>query len=98
MMCAHVFRYEFKTNHEEWVNLVKPKLGPDVSDRVLAAINTTHENIKILYKVRIVMWAALQNLLKEIGSLTFDKDDQLAKEFVIAAANTRMSSFLNLFA
>ncbi|XP_050283461.1 amidase 1-like [Quercus robur] len=56
--------YEFKTNHEEWVNLVKPKLGPDVSDRVLAAINTTHENIKILYKVRTEMWAALQNLLK----------------------------------
>ena len=64
MMCAHVFRYEFKTNHEEWVNLVKPKLGPDVSNRVLAAINTTHENMKILYKVRTEMRAALQNLLK----------------------------------
>ena len=64
MMCAHVFRYEFKTNHEEWVNLVKPKLGPDVSDRVLAAINTTHKNMKILYKVRTEMRVALQNLLK----------------------------------
>nr|POE64494.1 isoform 2 of sumo-activating enzyme subunit 2 [Quercus suber] len=29
----------------------------------------------------------------EIGSLIFDKDDQLAKEFVTAAANIRMSSF-----
>ncbi|KAG0480949.1 hypothetical protein HPP92_011807 [Vanilla planifolia] len=30
---------------------------------------------------------------KEIGSLTFDKDDQLAVEFVTAAANIRASSF-----
>ncbi|KAM3694530.1 hypothetical protein ACJW31_07G065100 [Castanea mollissima] len=62
-------RYEFKTNHEEWVNSVKPKLGPDVSDRVLAAINTTHENMKILYKVRTEMRAALQNILKDDGIL-----------------------------
>ncbi|KAK6121213.1 hypothetical protein DH2020_045039 [Rehmannia glutinosa] len=37
-------RYEFKTNHEEWIKSVKPKLGPDVSNRVWAAINTTQEN------------------------------------------------------
>ncbi|XVF45338.1 hypothetical protein PTKIN_Ptkin02bG0198000 [Pterospermum kingtungense] len=30
---------------------------------------------------------------KEIGNLTFDKDDQLAVEFVTAAANIRASSF-----
>ncbi|KAK4742293.1 hypothetical protein SAY87_000294 [Trapa incisa] len=30
---------------------------------------------------------------KDIGSLTFDKDDQLAVEFVTAAANIRASSF-----
>ena len=30
---------------------------------------------------------------QEIGSLTFDKDDRLAKEFVIVVANIRMSSF-----
>ncbi|KAL6329680.1 hypothetical protein AAG906_026417 [Vitis piasezkii] len=41
---------EFKTNHEEWVKSVKPRLGPEVSDRVLAAINTTHANIKIFIK------------------------------------------------
>ncbi|CAK9174032.1 unnamed protein product [Ilex paraguariensis] len=58
-------RYEFNTNHEEWVKSVKPRLGPDVSDRVLAAINTTHKNIKILYKVRTEMRAALQGLLKD---------------------------------
>lgn len=63
-MWTPAFRYEFKTNHEERVKSVKPKLGPDVSDRVLAAISTSHENMKTLYKVRTEMRAALQNLLK----------------------------------
>ncbi|KAL6311982.1 hypothetical protein AAG906_011608 [Vitis piasezkii] len=62
-------RCEFKTNHEEWVKSVKPRLGPEVSDRVLAAINTTHENIKIFYKVRTEMRAALHSLLKDDGIL-----------------------------
>ncbi|XP_057978067.1 outer envelope protein 64, mitochondrial [Malania oleifera] len=62
-------RHEFKTNHEEWVKSVKPRLGPDVSDRVLAAINSTPENIKTFYKVRAEMRAALQSLLKDDGIL-----------------------------
>ncbi len=64
MTWTPAFRYEFKSNHEEWVKSVKPKLGPDVSDRILAAINTSRENMKTLYKVRTEMWASLQNLLK----------------------------------
>ncbi|KAK9286325.1 hypothetical protein L1049_014716 [Liquidambar formosana] len=62
-------RYEFKTNHGEWVKSVKPRLGPDVSDRVLAAVNSTPENIKTLYKVRAEMRAALHSLLKDDGIL-----------------------------
>ncbi|XP_024019873.1 outer envelope protein 64, mitochondrial [Morus notabilis] len=62
-------RYEFKSNHEEWITSVKPKLGPDVSERVNAAIKTTYENIKILYKVRTEMRASLQSLLKDDGIL-----------------------------
>ncbi|GMH03011.1 hypothetical protein Nepgr_004850 [Nepenthes gracilis] len=64
-------RYEFRTNHEEWVNSVKPKLGPEVSDHVRAAIGTTYENVKTLYKVRGEMRAALQTLLKDDGILVF---------------------------
>ncbi|CAN6543828.1 unnamed protein product [Malus baccata var. baccata] len=60
---------EFKTNHEEWVKSAKPKLGPDVSDRVRAAMNSTNENMKTLYKVRTEMRAALQSLLKDDGIL-----------------------------
>ncbi|PIN21454.1 Amidase [Handroanthus impetiginosus] len=62
-------RYEFKTNHGEWVKSVKPKLGPDVSNHVWSAINTTQENVKSLYKVRTEMRAALQSLLKDGGIL-----------------------------
>ncbi|KAF5755225.1 putative amidase [Helianthus annuus] len=51
-------RYEFKTNHEEWINTVKPRLGSDVSDSVHAAITATHENIEAYYMVRTEMRAA----------------------------------------
>ncbi|KAL6276489.1 hypothetical protein ACE6H2_002061 [Prunus campanulata] len=36
----------FKTNNEEWFKSAKPKLGPDPSNRVRAAIDSTHENMK----------------------------------------------------
>ncbi|XP_002992493.2 SUMO-activating enzyme subunit 2 [Selaginella moellendorffii] len=39
------------------------------------------------------MRAILETRTKEIGSLTFDKDDQLAMEFVSSAANLRAYSF-----
>ncbi|KAL7001901.1 Outer envelope protein 64, mitochondrial [Sarracenia purpurea var. burkii] len=57
-------RYEFKTNHEEWVKSIKPRLGSDVSDKVHAAITATYDNIKSLYKVRTEMRVALRSLLK----------------------------------
>ncbi|GFY90134.1 translocon at the outer membrane of chloroplasts 64-V [Actinidia rufa] len=62
-------RYEFKTNHEEWVKSMKPRLGSDVSDKVNAAITATHADIKSLYKVRTEMRAALRSLLKDDGML-----------------------------
>ncbi|KAG5029082.1 hypothetical protein AAZX31_05G107400 [Glycine max] len=61
--------YEFKTNHEEWVKSLKYKLGCGVSDHVIAAINTTYDNIKALYKVRTEMRGAFQSLLKDDGIL-----------------------------
>ncbi|KAJ7968214.1 outer envelope protein 64, mitochondrial [Quillaja saponaria] len=65
-------RHEFRTNHAEWVTSVKPKLGPGVSDHVLAAINGKHEshdNIKTSYKVKTEMRGAFQSLLKDDGIL-----------------------------
>lgn len=58
------FRHEFKSNHHEWVQSTEPKVGPDVSARVLEALTTTHDNVKTLYKVRTEIRAALRSLLK----------------------------------
>ncbi|XP_073121155.1 outer envelope protein 64, mitochondrial [Henckelia pumila] len=62
-------RYEFKTNHEDWVKSVKPKLASDISNRVWTSINANQDNIKSLYKVKTEMRAALQSLLKDDGIL-----------------------------
>ncbi|KAG6792478.1 hypothetical protein POTOM_001628 [Populus tomentosa] len=69
----HLKRHEFKTNHEDWVKSVEPKLASDVSDNVLTAINTTHENIKALYDIRKELRACMQILLKvpDLGQLRF---------------------------
>uniref|UniRef100_A0A803LGP1 Amidase domain-containing protein n=1 Tax=Chenopodium quinoa TaxID=63459 RepID=A0A803LGP1_CHEQI len=61
--------YEFKTNHGEWITSVKPKLGANVSERVLTAIDSMPEDVKGLYKVRAELRAALQDLLKVDGIL-----------------------------
>ncbi|XP_022141957.1 outer envelope protein 64, mitochondrial [Momordica charantia] len=62
-------RCEFKLNHEEWIKSVKPKLGSNASEDVLAAINTSFDDMKTLYKVRTEMRIALQSLLKDDGIL-----------------------------
>ncbi|KAK7331715.1 hypothetical protein VNO80_28452 [Phaseolus coccineus] len=61
--------YEFKTNHEEWFKSVKPRLGRAVSERINSAMNSTHDHIKTLYKVRTEMRVAFQRLLKDDGIL-----------------------------
>ncbi|XP_076954213.1 outer envelope protein 64, mitochondrial-like [Bidens hawaiensis] len=58
-------RYEFKTNHEEWVNTFKRRLLSDVSDSVHETFTATHENIKAYYMVRTEMRTALHILLKD---------------------------------
>ncbi|CAM0944083.1 unnamed protein product [Alopecurus aequalis] len=68
-------RYEFKANHEDWVNTVKPKLGLEISTRVLQAVNFTDDNIKTLYIVRSEWRSALKNLLKDTGILVLPTMD-----------------------
>ncbi|MBA0716922.1 hypothetical protein Golax_004774, partial [Gossypium laxum] len=83
--------YEFKTNHEEWVKNVKPRLGPEISHRVLAAINTKYENVKVLYKVGTEMRAALQSLLKVWLLLL------LPLFFLLPFVSTNVISFCTIF-
>ncbi|XP_043719848.1 amidase 1-like [Telopea speciosissima] len=62
-------RYEFKSNHEEWINSVKPDLGPGISERVQDALRTTSENIDICNAVGNEFRTALTALLEEFGIL-----------------------------
>lgn len=62
-------RYEFGLNHEEWIASVKPKLGPDASGQVRTAMDSTPDDVKLLYKVKSEMRVAMQSLLKEGGVL-----------------------------
>ncbi|KAM0936925.1 putative amidase [Dioscorea sansibarensis] len=62
-------RYEFRMNHEGWFNSVKPRIGLDISTRVLEAVNSSCEDIKSLYKVRTELRAAIKSLTKDDGIL-----------------------------
>ncbi|KAL0365150.1 UNVERIFIED_CONTAM: Outer envelope protein 64, mitochondrial [Sesamum angustifolium] len=94
-------RYEFRTNNEEWIKSAKPKLGPNVSNRVWAAVNATQEDVKSLYKVRMEMRAAVQSLLKDDGILVIPTvaDPPLkrnSKKGVPAEYLDRMSALLSI--
>ncbi|XP_058183480.1 amidase 1-like isoform X2 [Rhododendron vialii] len=56
-------RSEFKNNHGEWVSIVKPDLGPGISERVWAAVRSTDENIDVCHSVKTELRVALTALL-----------------------------------
>ncbi|KAM6577739.1 hypothetical protein CsatB_029576 [Cannabis sativa] len=62
-------RYEFKSNHGEWVKAVKPDLGPGISERVCEALEATDENIDACVSVKTEIRAALTELLGDFGVL-----------------------------
>uniref|UniRef100_A0A0A9D4E8 Amidase domain-containing protein n=1 Tax=Arundo donax TaxID=35708 RepID=A0A0A9D4E8_ARUDO len=96
-------RYEFKANHEDWVNTVKPKLGLDISTRVLRAVNFTHDNIKSLYAIRNELRTALKNLLKDTGILVLPTTagyplKRNSKERLSSGFEDRMYAFVGIAA
>ncbi|XP_048548771.1 amidase 1-like [Triticum urartu] len=63
-------RSEFKANHANWVNTVKPNLGPGIRERVQEAIASEDESaMDDLHAVRTEFKSALAALLKEDGIL-----------------------------
>ncbi|CAM0902820.1 unnamed protein product [Alopecurus aequalis] len=71
---SHVMRLlqrsEFKANHAEWINTVKPNLGPGIRERVLEAVASADEPAMAdLHAVRTEFRSALAALLQEDGIL-----------------------------
>lgn len=63
-------RHEFKINHGDWVNSIKPNLGPGISERVWEAVRATDDNIVgICHSIRTELRAALSSLLGDSGIL-----------------------------
>ncbi|XP_004495736.1 amidase 1 [Cicer arietinum] len=62
-------RYEFKNNHGEWINAVKPDLGPGISERVSEALSTTGEGIETYHSIKRELHDALTDLLGDFGVL-----------------------------
>lgn len=59
-------RHEFKHNHEEWINSVKPVLGPALASQVHETLETADIEIEKYKSIRNEMRLALNSLLKVI--------------------------------
>ncbi|MCO5574491.1 hypothetical protein L7F22_028276 [Adiantum nelumboides] len=62
-------RYEFKCNHENWIRSIKPTLGPQMSEHVKAALETSSDLIEDIHEVREEARAAMNELLLADGIL-----------------------------
>ncbi|GMN22584.1 hypothetical protein TIFTF001_047456 [Ficus carica] len=62
-------RYEFKINHGEWVETVKPDLGPGIAECIREALEATDEKINVCRNVNNELRAALSALLGDYGVL-----------------------------
>ncbi|CAN4088737.1 unnamed protein product [Withania somnifera] len=62
-------RHEFKENHLEWINAVKPNLDPVISTQMQGALEVTDANIDSCQTIRNEMRSALNDLLKDDGIL-----------------------------
>jgi len=58
------FRSEFKANHAEWVNTVKPNLGPGIRERVYEAITSEDGPMEDFHALRTEFKSALSALVK----------------------------------
>jgi len=63
------FRSEFKANHAEWVNTVKPNLGPGIRERVHEAITSEDGPMEDFHALRTEFKSALSALVKDDGIL-----------------------------
>ncbi|CAD6217059.1 unnamed protein product [Miscanthus lutarioriparius] len=62
-------RSEFKANHAEWVNTVKPNLGPGIRERVHEAIASEDGPMEDFHVLKTEFKLALSALIKDDGIL-----------------------------
>ncbi|KAB5531778.1 hypothetical protein DKX38_018448 [Salix brachista] len=62
-------RYEFRSNHEEWINTEKPILDPDFLAQMNEIMKTSDAEIELCKSIREEMRLAINSLLKDDGIL-----------------------------
>nr|XP_011464489.1 PREDICTED: translocon at the outer membrane of chloroplasts 64 isoform X2 [Fragaria vesca subsp. vesca] len=72
-LLAHVAqslqRHEFKQNHDEWINLVKPTLDPATSAQLCGPPESSDMEVEICKSIKNELHAAVNALLKDDGIL-----------------------------
>lgn len=72
-LLAHVmqslYRYEFKGNHGEWMNLVKPDVDARIAALFHESVVIDESEIQMMSRIRNEMRLALNSLLKDDGVL-----------------------------
>ncbi|KAJ6888282.1 outer envelope protein 64 [Populus alba x Populus x berolinensis] len=72
-LLAHVMqllhRYEFRSNHEEWISTEKPILEPDFSAQMNEIMKISEAEIELCKSIREEMRLAINSLLKDNGIL-----------------------------
>ncbi|KAJ6411264.1 hypothetical protein OIU84_007928 [Salix udensis] len=62
-------RYEFRSNHEEWIDTVKPILEPSLSAQMNEIMDLSNAEIELCKSIREEMGSAINSLLKDDGIL-----------------------------
>lgn len=57
-------RHEFRHNHGEWINLVKPVLDSATSAQICGPLDASDEEIEICKSIKNELHAAVNSLLK----------------------------------
>lgn len=57
-------RWEFKENHQEWLENAKPDLSSDIAARVQAALDMKGDQVSLVQQIRNEARFAINDLLK----------------------------------
>ncbi|GAA0145444.1 hypothetical protein LIER_05636 [Lithospermum erythrorhizon] len=94
-------RHEFKKNHDEWIEAVKPAVDPAISAQIHKGMESENTEMDICRMVRNELRTAINNLLKDDGILVIptvsDAPPKVgAKELVSEEYHIQASTFFSL--